>query len=86
MERHELPATSFTTMTRGECLAWARWARTHDWGRTAYVEQAFGFTFITITDREPADRFGGGHNDRFIRGNDRPAFSSSAELREWAGY
>lgn len=78
--------TSFTTMSGRDRAASLSWARAHDWGRTAYLEQAQGFVFVTIGDRDPTDPLAGGHSAAFIRGNGRLAFSSLNALRTWAGY
>ena len=78
--------TNFTNMTTDQKRAALAWARDHDWGDTARFERAYDIDFLTISDRDPNDEFGGGHDKRFARGNDRLAFASLAALRSWAGY
>lgn len=76
---------TFTTMTTTQRDGWVSWARVHDWGDTARIEHAYGFAYLTISDRAPSDPMGGGHAAA-CRGNDRLAFGSPAQLRAWAGY
>lgn len=77
--------TNFTAMSSEERAAWVQWARSHDWGDTARIEHAHGHAFLTISDRAPSDPFGGGHA-LVCRGNDRLAFGTPRQVRDWAGY
>lgn len=79
---------TFTNMTPADRASWQAWARSHDWGRHALIQEAYGHSFLVLplTVDGEGDSCAGGHCEPTFIQNGYVGFARPAVLQIWAGY